>query len=157
LNGLGRWIFRRHDEVATGDARGFSTTTTLTVAEGPSQGLQFAIDLSLPRVLVGKSPVCEPRPPTLRFLAGAALEIARGRLKITDPAHQRHARVAEHRRRSCGGETVRIGGSALRIDANVRPQTASSTDHFGRVYGATWPVIGFIRCTAASHSRTCWC
>jgi two-component system, NtrC family, response regulator HydG len=115
----------------------------LRVIEGPSTGDLFVLDEKLPpRVLLGKSPACELRladPAVSR--RHAALEIVRGRLEFTDLGSTNGTLVNGVSIRSAflgGGETVRLGGSALSIEAAGR-QPVPATEpvrSFGRVHGA---------------------
>jgi DNA-binding NtrC family response regulator len=116
----------------------------LEIIEGPDAGARFVIDESAPsRSLVGKSPACDLRlsdPQVSR--RHAALEIAGRRLAITDLGSTNGTFVDGVAVGSAflrGGEIVRLGGTAIRVD----PARAASSPplapvaRFGRTLGAS--------------------
>ncbi|APR78230.1 Response regulator of zinc sigma-54-dependent two-component system [Minicystis rosea] len=119
-------------------------TFTVTVIEGPGAGALVELDGSSPsRLLVGTSPACDlqlvDREVSRRHLA---LEPRGDRLRITDLGSTNGTEVDGVTVLDAwlrGGETIRIGGSRLRVDrhpegANAPVPSASS---FGRVLGAS--------------------
>jgi two-component system, NtrC family, response regulator HydG len=116
----------------------------LVVIDGPDRGRKFILDGMEPlRVLVGKGPVCDFRvvdPEVSR--RHFALQIVDRKLRITDVGSTNGTfvegvSIADAYLR--GGETIRFGSTACRIDpllSNVssEPPAASA---FGRVLGAS--------------------
>src|SRR6185503_16254311 len=107
----------------------------------PDRGASFTIDSSLPSpVLVGKSPACAVRlgdPEVSRRHAN--LELVGHRLKITDLESTNGTTVdgvAIGAAFLAGGETARLGRTALRIARHgaLRPAVAPASS-FGRVIG----------------------
>jgi transcriptional regulator with GAF, ATPase, and Fis domain len=113
----------------------------LTVIDGPSKGSVFSIDASAPsRVLIGKSPVCEVRLSDQEVSRRhAAFEIVETRLELTDLDSTNGTRVdgvAVAKAYLGGGETVRLGKSALRVERTEQtPGKFVADNHFGRVRG----------------------
>jgi two-component system, NtrC family, response regulator HydG len=138
------------DEIATTLAEkrrvpaGARIAYRVSVIEGPDQGAVLDIDGSEPsRILVGKSPACQLRlndPQVSR--RQIALEIEARRLRITDLGSTNGTfvdGVSVLDGHLNGGELVRIGSSALRIDAWTPERAAeiSTATRFGRLVGAS--------------------
>ncbi|MEJ7729412.1 MAG: sigma 54-interacting transcriptional regulator [Polyangiaceae bacterium] len=118
-----------------------STTFVLTVVEGTSAGKSFTIDAAAPpRLLLGQGPACELRLEDRQVSRRhAALERDGHRLRITDLRSTNGTfvdGVAVVEAWLSGDETVRVGGSALRVDRGP-PEVAPAPrgDRFGRVIG----------------------
>ncbi|MEJ7733700.1 MAG: sigma 54-interacting transcriptional regulator [Polyangiaceae bacterium] len=116
----------------------------LVAIEGPDAGKSFTIDSAEPqRVLLGQSESCGVRlADRLVSRRHAALELAPPRLRITDLGSTNGTfvdgvAVADGWLR--GGEVVRVGETAFRVDRGLSPQTrpSSSADRFGRLLGAS--------------------
>lgn len=114
----------------------------LTVVEGPDTGKSFVIDASQPqRALLGNSETCTFRlrdPQVSR--RHLAVELAPPRLRITDTGSTNGTfvdGVALLDGYVRGGEIIRIGQTALRVDRGLSPQRALLPDAsgFGRVVG----------------------
>jgi transcriptional regulator with GAF, ATPase, and Fis domain len=117
----------------------------LVVVEGFDAGREIRVDgAEVSRVLVGKGPTADLKlvdPSVSR--RHLALEIERGRLRITDLGSTNGTRVDDHEivdAYARGGELLRIGATALRIErlapsapAGVAPRTSG----FARVIGAS--------------------
>jgi two-component system, NtrC family, response regulator HydG len=119
----------------------------LTVIEGPDQGRTFTLGSAEPsRVLLGQSPACDARLTDRQVSRRhAALEPVGQRLRLTDLGSSNGTFVdgigiVEVYLR--GGEIVRMGGTALRVDrgAPTPAPATSSASGFGRVIGAS-PVM----------------
>jgi transcriptional regulator with GAF, ATPase, and Fis domain len=116
----------------------------LEVIEGPGVGQSFVLDGSQPsRVLVGESPACTIRLGDRQISRRhVALDLVDRRLRITDLGSTNGtfvdgvAVVDAYLR---GGEIVRVGSSALRVERNQAIQGAalSRAMRFGRVIGAS--------------------
>ncbi|HQP38078.1 MAG TPA: sigma 54-interacting transcriptional regulator [Polyangiaceae bacterium] len=116
----------------------------LTVVEGPDAGLTFDLDGTEPaRVLCGQSPACRlrlsDRQISRRHLA---LAIEGRSLRLTDLDSTNGTvidgvRVLDAYLR--GGELVRAGNSALRVDCldSVAPARLSAATRFGKTLGAS--------------------
>jgi DNA-binding NtrC family response regulator len=117
----------------------------LLIIEGPDQGKVFSVHLAEPsRMLIGQSPACDARLSDRQVSRRhAALEPVGKRLRLTDLGSSNGTFVdgvgiVEAYLR--GGEIVRMGETALRVDragsaaAPARPSTAAG---FGRVVGAS--------------------
>jgi DNA-binding NtrC family response regulator len=126
------------DEASAGAA-----SYALEIVEGPGAGARFVIDESAPsRVLLGQGPACELRvSDTHVSRRHAALEIAGRRLRITDLGSTNGTfvdGVAIGEAYLRGGEIVRLGGTALRVDrASATPAPLPATTRFGRTLGAS--------------------
>ena len=117
---------------------------TLVVVEGPDVGRTFQLDGSLPlRVLLGQSPSCELR---LRdrevSRRHAAVELVGHKLRIADLGSTNGTaidgvEVLEANLR--GGEIVRMGSTALRVDrgAAAAPARLATGTQFGSLLGAS--------------------
>jgi DNA-binding NtrC family response regulator len=119
-----------------------SATFTIVVVEGPDRGLSFCLDgTQSSRVLLGKSSACDlclTDPGVSR--RHAALEIDGGRLRVTDLGSTNGTVVDNVSIREAhleGGETLRIGGTQLRVERGPAPQAPSLpvATQFGRVIG----------------------
>ncbi len=115
----------------------------LVIVDGPDKGATFALDLNAPRILVGTSPVCEVRltdPSVSR--RHAALETIEGRLRVSD-VNSTNATfiddVAVVQAYLEDGETLRIGGTTLRleVDPDAHPKPLADAEGFGRMIGAS--------------------
>jgi len=117
-------------------------TFQLSVVEGPDAGREARVDGSAPgAVLVGKSASCvlELSDPEVsrRHLA---FEIVGSRLRVTDLGSTNGTRVDHLQVREAllaGGETVRVGRTAIRVERDARgenPPVPAAT-HFGRMLG----------------------
>jgi DNA-binding NtrC family response regulator len=116
----------------------------VTVLEGPDEGKRFTVDdFVTQRVLVGQSPVCAvcltDRTVSRRH---AALEGERVGVRLVDLESSNGTFVNDLRVRDVflrGGEVVRVGSSALRVD--IDPSThvlqASEQTRFHRVIGGS--------------------
>jgi DNA-binding NtrC family response regulator len=120
------------------------TAYMLVVIEGPDGGKSFTLDGSQPsRVLVGQSPACDIRLSDRHVSRRhAALDLTGRKLRLTDLNSTNGtfvdgiAMLDGYLR---GGEVVRIGSTAFRIDA-VTPTNAvqlSTATRFGRTVGAS--------------------
>jgi DNA-binding NtrC family response regulator len=126
-------------------------TFVLTVIEGADAGKRLELDGSQPQhVLVGSSPACalrlSDRQVSRRHLS---LEIEGARLKLTDVGSRNGTRVAQAGALSDdlevlavllkGGETIRIGSTALRVDHTHESKEIElpSAARFGRMVGAS--------------------
>ncbi len=120
------------------------TAFRVVVSEGPDVGKQLIFDgAQASRVLVGQSPACELRL-TDREVSRrhAALDWKGTRFRITDLGSSNgtlvdHVAIGEAYLR--GGEVVRMGATALRIETlGVRePAELTSASKFGRVIGSS--------------------
>jgi len=119
-------------------------TYRLLVIEGPDTGASFAIDPCQPlRLLMGKGPACDVRltdPEVSR--RHAAIEVAGQRLRVSDLGSTNGTRVGAVEITEallCGGEVIRIGSTALRVDR--QPEVAAVplpvARQFGRLFGAS--------------------
>jgi two-component system, NtrC family, response regulator HydG len=116
----------------------------LVVIEGPDTGREFVLDPNAPsRILVGTSPACTVRltDPTVSR-RHAALDPAGRRYRLTDLGSTNGTFVdgiALVEGFVLGGETLRIGGTALRAEADVpsEPHPLPSAMRFGRLLGAS--------------------
>src|SRR5262245_36791736 len=116
---------------------------TLVVVDGPDHGESFTIPSDAPsRILIGQSPVCDVRL-TDREVSRrqAALEISGQRLRITDLDSTNGTfldGVAIVDAFAHGGEVLRMGGTALRIERSERTSGAlelPTVSSFGRFVG----------------------
>ena len=123
-----------------------STVATLriTVIEGPDAGKSLVLDPACPsRTLVGTGPACElPLSDNTVSRRHVAFEPVGKRYRITDLGSKNGTfvdGVAVVDAFVRGGEVVRCGGTALRIDPESRPMSAmpSSSMGFGRLLGAS--------------------
>src|SRR5262245_29336614 len=123
-------------------ADGPATTYAFVIVEGPDAPRSFRLDPASPsRPLIGQSPSCDLRlsdPEVSR--RHAALELVGRRVRITDLGSTNGTfvdGVAIGEAFLRGGEIVRVGATALRVEpsaaANPAPLTIES--HFGRVLG----------------------
>jgi DNA-binding NtrC family response regulator len=120
------------------------TSYAVTLIEGPDQGLQFTLDALRPsRVLIGTSAACDVRL-TDRHASRrhAAVEIAGRHLRLTDLDSTNGTFVdgvliGEAFLR--GGEVVRVGGSALRVDQGPSLAAVALPDQtsFGALLGVS--------------------
>ncbi len=118
------------------------TSYVLSVVEGPDQGVRFSLDATRPsRVLIGNSPACDVRL-TDRHASRrhAAVEIAGRFLRLADLGSTNGTfvdgvMVGEAFLR--GGETVRVGVSALRVEEGPKLTSLAlpSALGFGKVIG----------------------
>ncbi len=97
---------------------------TIVVVEGPESGLEFRVDSAQPsRTLIGKSPACEVRltdPEASR--RHAAIDVIGRRLRITDLGSTNGTfvdGVAVNIAFLRGGETLRMGRSAFRVQPEI--------------------------------------
>jgi two-component system, NtrC family, response regulator HydG len=116
----------------------------IAVIEGIDRGARCVLDGTLPApVLIGQSPTCALRltdPHVSR--RHAALEVDGARMRITDLQSTNGTAVdgvtilGAYLR---GGEVVRVGETALRVDrlAEQAPPVPSSADRFGRLIGGS--------------------
>jgi DNA-binding NtrC family response regulator len=119
-------------------------TFVLTVVEGADAGKRFELDGSQPQhVLVGSGPACAvrltDRQVSRRHLS---LEIEGARLKLTDVGSRNGTRVDDLEVLSVllkGGETIRIGSTALRVahTSESKEIELPSAARFGRMVGAS--------------------
>jgi transcriptional regulator with GAF, ATPase, and Fis domain len=117
----------------------------LTVIEGPDEGKRFALDGDGPaRVLIGQSPSCTvlltDRAVSRRHAAlhhSGAPEVQLSDLGSRNGTFVNGVRVGEAFLR--GGEVVRVGSSALRLDLveAARRVAISSATRFGRMVGSS--------------------
>jgi two-component system, NtrC family, response regulator HydG len=117
---------------------------SLVVIEGPDTNATFLLDGTQPsRVLVGQSPACELRLTDRQVSRRhAALELAGRRLRLTDLGSTNGTFVDGvsvldgHLR---GGEVVRLGATALRVEMNEQsaPPVLPAISRFGRVVGSS--------------------
>ncbi|HZO14506.1 MAG TPA: sigma 54-interacting transcriptional regulator [Polyangiaceae bacterium] len=116
----------------------------LSAMEGPDAGRRFEIEASHPsRVLIGKSEVCDVRladPAVSR--RHAAVEVVGHRLRIRDLGSTNGTMVdgvAVVEGFLFGGEVVRIGSTALRVDRGESRAMASPpvVDRFGSTLGTS--------------------
>ncbi len=119
----------------------------VTVIEGPDAGREFDLDPDAPsRILLGTSEVCDLRltDPTVSR-RHAAFEAVGLRYRITDLGSTNGtfvdgvAVVVAYVR---GGEVVRCGSTALRLEVDAEPARAklSSATRFGSTLGASVPM-----------------
>jgi two-component system response regulator HydG len=117
----------------------------LLVVDGIDEGRDLRIDGGEPsRLLVGKGPTAD-----LKLVDPAvsrrhlALEIERGRLRITDLGSTNGTRIDDHEVVDAfvrGGEIVRIGSTSLRVERlaqSSEPSGAPGASGFARVIGAS--------------------
>ncbi|HEY8079520.1 MAG TPA: FHA domain-containing protein, partial [Labilithrix sp.] len=115
----------------------------LMIVEGPDAGAVFALDLNAPRILIGTSPVCEVRltdPSVSR--RHAAIETIEGRLRVSDVNSTNGTfidGVAVVQAYLEDGETLRIGGTTIRLEADpdALPKPLADAECFGRMVGAS--------------------
>src|SRR5262245_50221354 len=119
------------------------TSFALTVIEGPEEGKQFSLAPAQPqRVLVGQSESCEVRL-TDRQVSRRhiALELEPRRLRVTDLGSTNGTFVdgtAVLDAYLSGGEIVRIGATALRVEkTGVITAPLPTMQAFGRLLGAS--------------------
>jgi DNA-binding NtrC family response regulator len=117
---------------------------SVVVIEGPDRGARLTVDASQPApALVGQSPTCSlrltDRQVSRRHLA---LDVDGRRVRLTDLQSANGTfvdgvSVLDAYLR--GGEVVRIGATALRVDRLVEPPplVPSNEDRFGRLLGAS--------------------
>jgi DNA-binding NtrC family response regulator len=117
---------------------------TIVVSEGPQAGLEFHVDNTQPsRTLIGKSPACEVRlsdPEVSR--RHAAIEVVGRRLRITDLGSTNGTYVdgvAIGIAFLRGGETLRMGRSAFRVQPEIVAAASPLPPRgaFGRLLGAS--------------------
>jgi DNA-binding NtrC family response regulator len=116
----------------------------LSIIEGPDQGKTFSLDVTLPsRILIGTSAACDiqltDKHASRRH---AAVEMAGRHVRITDLDSTNGTfvdgvMVGEAFLR--GGEIVRMGGSAVRVDEGPKltKVTLPETAGFGKIIGAS--------------------
>ncbi len=116
----------------------------LSVMAGPDEGRRFTVAPGLPsRVLAGTSPACDiPLTDRLVSRRHAAFELAGARLRVTDLGSTNGTFVQGIRVGDAylqGSELVRIGDTALRVEALGVTQAAelSPAVQFGRLLGAS--------------------
>ena len=116
----------------------------LTVVEGVDSGVRIAIDALLPsRLLVGTGPVCELRLSDSHVSRRhAAFEVTTQGLRVldlgsTNGTYADGVRITDATLR--GGEILRIGSTALRVDRAAPSSVAHLTDdmRFGRMIGGS--------------------
>jgi DNA-binding NtrC family response regulator len=122
-----------------------SASFRLVVVEGFDAGRELHIDGAEPsRVLVGKGPTADFKlvdPSVSR--RHLALEIERGRLRVTDLGSTNGTRIDDHEvvdAYARGGEVVRIGSTALRVErlAPLPPDgSPRGASGFARVIGSS--------------------
>ncbi len=127
------------------DAASATRPHSVTIIEGPDEGAVFKLDPQAPsRLLLGTSSVCELRltdPAVSR--RHAALEPAGNRYRLTDLESTNGTfvdGVAIVEAYVRGGEIVRCGGSAMRIEADSAATASprlSSAVRFGSTAGAS--------------------
>ena len=117
---------------------------TLTVVEGADRGASLVIDGTQPsRVLVGQSPVSNLRLTDRRVSRRhLGLDAAGDGLRVTDLSSTNGTFVDGVRIFDAllqGGELVRLGDTALRVDASGAraAQPLSSADRYGRLVGTS--------------------
>jgi two-component system, NtrC family, response regulator HydG len=119
------------------------TGYTLTVIEGPDTGKVFRVDGGSPtRTLIGQSHVCDVRLTDRQVSRRhAALQLSGTELRITDMESTNGTTINGLRVLDAlltGGEVVRLGDTALRVDAAPSaPPPVSSADRFGSVVGSS--------------------
>jgi transcriptional regulator with GAF, ATPase, and Fis domain len=119
------------------------TGFTLTVIEGPDTGKVFRVDGGSPtRALIGQSHVCDVRLTDRQVSRRhAAVHLSGAELRITDMESTNGTTVNGLRVLDAlltGGEVVRLGETALRVDAAPSaPAPVSSADKFGCVVGSS--------------------
>ncbi|MEJ7731326.1 MAG: sigma 54-interacting transcriptional regulator [Polyangiaceae bacterium] len=121
-----------------------TVTFTLLVIEGPEAGRSFSVDGSRPaRLLVGQSPACELRLSDRQVSRRhAALAVEGRRLRITDLGSSNGTfidGVSVLDGHLSGGEVVRVGGTALRVEPAAEGDAAPppAATGFGRTVGAS--------------------
>lgn len=133
-------MIRPQIEASPGPTQGF----LLLVIEGPDAGQGFTIDGAQPsRVLVGQSPVCEVRLSDRQVSRRhAALDLVGRRLRLNDLQSTNGTFVdgiAVNDVFLSGGEIVRMGGTAFRVE-KVTPEHRAEVPNrhrFGRTVGAS--------------------
>jgi DNA-binding NtrC family response regulator len=137
------------DELATQrgqiDAEPLSALRRLVVIEGRDTGKVFDLDASAPnRILVGTSPICEIRltDPTVSRRHAAFDPATNGNYRLADLDSMNGTfvdglRICEVYVR--GGEILRVGGTAIRLEADVgaEPAPLPNALRFGRTFGAS--------------------
>lgn len=126
------------------DTNGSTASFVITVAEGPDCGRELTLDTNIDaRALLGQSPACElqltDRQVSRRH---GVLEIVGQRLRLKDLGSTNGTfvdGVCIGEAYLLGGETVRLGGTALHV---TRRAGSSPGDHvhrsaFGRLFGAS--------------------
>jgi DNA-binding NtrC family response regulator len=120
------------------------TAYVLSAIEGPDAGKSFTVDAAQPqRVLVGQSEACQVRLSDRQVSRRhAALELQQLRLRLTDLGSTNGTfvdGVAMLDGYLRGGEIVRMGETAFRIDRGLSPSPArlSQASGFGRVVGSS--------------------
>jgi two-component system response regulator HydG len=117
------------------------------VVEGFDTGRELSIDgREASRLLVGKGPTADLRladPAVSR--RHLALEVERGRLRITDLRSTNGTRIDDHDvvdAYARGGELLRIGSTSIRVErlAQVAPAPEHGASRFARVIGASSPM-----------------
>jgi two-component system response regulator HydG len=132
----------------TASPQTLSTTTAstflLVVLSGPDVGKEFCIDGTQPsRVLIGQGPASGIRLSDRQVSRRhAALESNGDALRLNDLSSTNGTfvnGVAIFDAALRGGEVIRVGETALRVDcvARNKPIAVSTQDHFGRVMGAS--------------------
>jgi two-component system response regulator HydG len=121
-----------------------ATLRRVVVIEGPDTGKEFVIERDVPsRILLGTSPVCELRltDPTVsrRHAAFQAVDL---RFRLTDLGSTNGTfvdGVAIVEAFVRGGEIVRCGSTAMRldVDAGAKPVPLSTAVRFGSMLGAS--------------------
>ncbi len=116
----------------------------LTVVEGPDQGSVFRCDeASPPPILLGQSEVCSIRLSDRSVSRRhAALEVTVGKLRVTDLGSSNGTfvqGVAVIDAFCTGGELLRVGATALRVDLGTSAPSAelSAATSFGLLLGAS--------------------
>jgi DNA-binding NtrC family response regulator len=116
----------------------------LTVIEGDDAGLRYSVAADHPtRVLLGKSEACEVRlvdPSVSR--RHVAMEVVNRRLRVTDLVSTNGTfvdGVAVGEAYLSGGETIRVGGTAIAVSRGEATQTVPLTDsdRFGITIGGS--------------------
>ncbi len=116
---------------------------SLVVVEGPGQGVSLTLNGSQPRVLLGHGPACWMRIPDRHVSRRhAAIDVIGERLKIVDMGSTNGTfvdGVAIVEAFLGGGEIVRMGASAIRVDRERSGPSVSvpMTARFGRMVGAS--------------------
>ena len=117
---------------------------TVSVSEGPDKGRSLVIDAtSPPRMLIGQSSVCDLKLSDKQVSRRhAALELTGNRLRVTDLGSTNGTTVNSVGVVDAflnGGESVRLGGTALSISRAATNSTAniSNAINFGKVVGAS--------------------
>jgi DNA-binding NtrC family response regulator len=120
-----------------------ATAYRLTIVEGPDAGRTFDLDGRLPaRVLVGQSPACDIRLSDRHVSRRhAELDLGGAHVRIVDLESTNGTTVngvAILGALLRGGEVVRLGETAFRLDALEKRRVPMSTaTHFGRVVGSS--------------------